>query len=158
MNKQINDKLGNRKKEKWGRAVTEQAVQHTCICLSSCKAPREIRNHHPLKQVAPQRNLSINLQPINLGFDSIYLLINQDHVCKGAKTETLCDSSEGHNCSLGWLSYPLSAKRARGNGVHHLLQFLAHYSHWKEGNSPSAEGAEHVPLQDEGETIWGLKP
>lgn len=112
----------------------------------------------PFKQVAPQRNFSTNLQPTNLGFDSIYLLINQDHVCKGARTETLCDSSEGHNCNLGWILYPLSAKRAQGNGAHHLLQFLAHYSHWKEGDSPSAEGAEHVPIHDEGGTMWELKP
>lgn len=57
-----------------------------------------------------------------------------------------------------WVLYPLSAKRARGNGAHYLLQFLAHYSHWKEGNSPSAEGAEHAPLHGEGGTLRGLKP
>lgn len=25
-------------------------MQHTCICLNSCKAPQEIRNHHPLSK------------------------------------------------------------------------------------------------------------
>lgn len=110
------------------------------------------------KQVPPQRNLSTNLQPTNPGFNSIHLLVNQDHVCKGIKIGTLCDTSKGHNCSLGPLLYPPSAKRAGSNGAHHLLQFPARYRHWKEGNSPSAEGAEHLPPHGEGGTIWGLKP
>lgn len=89
-----------RKKNEAEQSQSKQCNTHAFVSALA-KHLRKSGIYHPLSKWLHKKNLSTNLQPTNLGFNSIHLLVNQDHVCKGTRTATLCNTSKGHNCSLG---------------------------------------------------------